>query len=141
MSKQMLTSHDYNVYEQKVYSVAHYLYVNKNYADAVYFFKLLVWIDPTVKNYWKGLGACYQALKHYKEALTSYQQCQQMGNDVYVFIHQADCHFALNQVQQALDVLHQAHLIAKETNNLQVVSHVLLMQDLWSQSKQLIEVE
>jgi secretion system chaperone SscA len=126
---------------QNAYHSAYDLYKKKNYSQALYFFQVLTWLRPLDKKYWKGLGACQQVLKNYFDALQSYQCFQELCQDqidLYVSIHQADCLFALDQVDKGLELLQATRLHAEAAENRQVIYHVCLMHDIWSKQTQLI---
>ena len=120
---------------EEIHHIAFYLYQDQQYDKAIHFFRLLTTINPLETKYWKGLGASLQLSNKYEEAIESYISAillSPIKPDPYLYIHAADCYFALNRVKQGLKALDGARASAKEQKNTQVVNHTLLMQELWS---------
>lgn len=121
---------------QEMHLFAYLLYRDQRYQEASYFFRLLVVARPTEAKYWKGLGACLQVLKAYEEALSCYMCWQMTTRDQpnsYLYVHVADCYFALKQVPAGLRALEAANLIAEKTHQPHVIQHVTFMRQIWSQ--------
>jgi len=120
---------------EEIYALAYTLYENLRYEDAGHFFRLLVASNPSEPKFWKGLGATMQMQKDYDEALNCYCCCLQFSvqkqPDPYLYLQTADCHFALKQVDEGLNTLDVAHLIAKKIGDKRVLQHVALMQQVW----------
>lgn len=121
---------------KKTYYMAYQLYQKQHYREAVHFFRYLTLIDATETKYWIGLGASLQMQKEYQRALESYVCAQALHGDQpdpYLYLHAADCYFALNQIEQGLKALEGAKESAKKKNNKQVLNHVDLMTKVWNQ--------
>ncbi len=71
----------------------------------------------------------------YEEAINCYLYTQMLNQDKpdpYLYVHAADCYFALKRVKSGLKALEAAHLSAeKEIQDQRVLRHVALMRDLW----------
>jgi secretion system chaperone SscA len=121
---------------QELYALAYVLYCKKKYFEASHFFRLLIVVRPLTAKFWKGFGACLQMQKDYDEALNCYLCCSQLtqhgGTDPYLYVHAADCYFALNRQEEGLKALEVAHLSAKQTEDQPVLQHVALMKQMWS---------
>ncbi len=120
---------------KELYRLAYSLYRDKHYADASYFFRILLAANPRRAKYWKGLGACLQMIGEHRPALNCYVLCQTLNleqPDPYLFIHAADCYFALGEVEPGLKALDAANLAAQEKMDTQVINHVKLLKELWS---------
>ena len=121
----------------EMHHIAFHLYRDKQYEKAGHFFRLLTIIDPSDMKYWKGLGASLQLAKKYQEAVECYASAVLVGSDQpdpYLFVHAADCFFALDQKEQGLKALEGAKLSAELRKDMQVIAHVALMQELWSKN-------
>ncbi len=117
----------------EIYPIAYDLYQRQEYLAAISWFYLLTALDPLEPKYWKGLGAALQMKQKYEQALDCYEHAQTLNKsqpDPYIYIHAADCHFALKHVKQGLKVLEQAKLRAQSDHK--ILNHVALMQELWS---------
>ncbi len=121
---------------KEIYALAYMLYGSEHYLQASHFFRLLVIARPSEVKFWKGFGACLQMQKDYEEALNCYLSCShlmsQNSPDAYLYVHVADCYFALKQVKEGLKALEAARLIAKKTHNRQILQHVAFMRNQWS---------
>lgn len=120
---------------QEIHSIAFWLYHEKHYQEAGHFFRLLVVSRPSEPKYWKGFGACLQMQKNYEEAINCYMSAQILKGkqtDPYLYVHVADCYFALKQADAGWKALGAAYLRAKATNDRRVLQHVALMRDIWS---------
>lgn len=119
----------------EVYHIAYRLYRDQRYEEAVHFFRLLTIANPFDGRYWKGLGACLQMQKQYEEAINCYV-CTQILNrhtlDPYLFVHAADCYFAVGKKEEGLKALNGAQWSAGEQGDQQVLNHVALMRERWS---------
>jgi secretion system chaperone SscA len=123
---------------KELYTVAYQLYRDQHYTDASYFFRFLLLSNPKESKYWKGLGACLQMTSEYQQALNCYICCQLLDKDQpdpYMYLHAADCYFALGQIEHGLKALDAAHLGAQEKMDTQVMNHVILMKEMWSKDK------
>jgi secretion system chaperone SscA len=120
---------------QEMEALAHFLYRNEEYQDASHFFRLLAFARPSISKYWKGLGACLQMLQEYDEAINCYASSHilnQEETDPYLYVHAADCYFALKQKEEGLKALEAACLSAEKTKDPRISRHVTLMRELWS---------
>ena len=120
---------------EEIHHIAFYLYQDQQYSKAAQFFRVLTIINPLETKYWKALGASLQLKQNYKEAIENYIQAILVSTqlpDPYLYVHAADCYFALNQVEQGLKSLEGAREIAEKQKNKQIINHTLLMQELWS---------
>lgn len=119
----------------EMYAQAYALYEARRYHDAGLFFRLLVAADPTESNYWKSLGACLQMQKNYEEALNCYSCVEMMLGDStnpYLYIHAADCYFALKQGHHGLRMLERACKKAEKTHDKKIFQHAALLREIWS---------
>jgi type III secretion system low calcium response chaperone LcrH/SycD len=122
---------------QEIHALALFLYRNQHYQNASHFFRLLIASRPSKAKYWKGFGACLQMQQDYEQALNCYISSQYLNQeqpDPYLYLHAADCHFALDQIEAGLNALEAARLIAEEKKDRRILKHVALMRELWSQS-------
>jgi type III secretion system low calcium response chaperone LcrH/SycD len=120
---------------KEVYYIAYRLYRDQRYEEAVYFFRLLTVANPFDTRYWKGLGACLQMQKQYEEAINCYICTQLLKSnepDPYVYVHAADCYFALGRKEEGLQALKGAQWHAEEQGEERVLTHIALMHDRWS---------
>ena len=121
---------------KEIYALAYLLYHNQHYGQSSHFFRLLVMMRPSEAKFWKGFGASLQMQKDYEEALSCYLCCShfmsQKQPDPHLYVHVADCYFALKQVKEGLKALEAAHLIAKKTHDRQILQHVAFMRNQWS---------
>lgn len=119
---------------QEMYYLAYKLYRDQQYEKAHPFFQFLTVYSPLEAKYWKGSAASLHMQKKYKEAIPQYI-CAEILNkgkpDPYVYVHAADCYFALEQPEDALKALEGARHNAEEQNNEQVMHHVSLMTQQW----------
>lgn len=123
---------------KELYETAYRLYRDRFFADASYFFRLLLVANPREPKYWKGLGACLQMTSEHQQALNCYICCQQLSKDQrdpYLYVHAADCYFVLGDVDSGLKALDAAYLSAQEKMDTQVMNHVILMRQLWAKDK------
>ncbi|MDP1880517.1 MAG: tetratricopeptide repeat protein [Parachlamydiaceae bacterium] len=120
------------------YSLAYQLYQQKEFEEALHFFKFLVQACPDSSKYWKGLGACLQMLKMYEEALQCYSAAQllnQLNPDLHLYLHAADCYFLLGDVKSGLKTLNKAFQDALKIKDKSVIHHIKLMKKQWSKKK------
>ena len=119
---------------EEMYSMAYVYYQNQRYKEADALFRLLVMIRPEEFKFWKGLGACQQMKKNYQAALTCYRQAQALLKnkpDPYLYVHAADCYFALTEVDRGFKVLETAKTCAKKTHDQKILQHVSFMKQRW----------
>ena len=117
-----------------LYAVAYEFYRNGKYTNGKTLFHLLTIADPFDHRFWIGLGACYQMLKNYQAAITAYSAAAiQSSNDPYIHLHAAECLFHTGDLTRALQALDSSLIIAKETNNHDLLIEKLeLLHNTWS---------
>ena len=74
----------YGVDEDKleaVYSVAHTMYGNGRFGDALIMFRFLTLMDYSEKRFWMGLGATQQMTGHYQDAVQAYAYATMLDID------------------------------------------------------------
>lgn len=119
----------------KLHALAHLHYSKKRYSEALPYYRVLVAARPLEPKFWKGLGACQQMLHDYAGALNGYAIAQLLNADnpdLYVYIHAADCFFALKQRKDGLELLELARKWAQKLNDKRILSHVKVMKRLWA---------
>jgi type III secretion system low calcium response chaperone LcrH/SycD len=122
---------------REMHAIAYFLYGQRRYLDASHHFRLLCTARPGESKYWKGLGACFQMLKEYQEALNCYAAAQlinEKNTDPYLYLHAADCYIGLNETKLALKALKAARKRGLAVKDQRVLEHVKIMQDIWSKS-------
>ena len=117
-----------------LYAMAYELYRNGKYEDGKCFFRFLTLVDSFERKYWMGLGACYQMLKAYPEAIECYSAAAiQEPMDPYVHLHAADCYFHMNNLDKAKEALESATITAKEDDAYEgLIPKLQLISDAWS---------
>lgn len=118
-----------------LYSIAYQLYQRKEYLEALPFFKILVQAEPKNGKFWKALGSCLQMLKEYESALNCYTTAQILNGqqeDLLLYVHAADCYFALQEIEKGLKTLNKACQQAKKNKNDVIQQHVQFMRELWA---------
>lgn len=130
-----------NIPEKKLhemYALAFALYKNKRYLESSYFFRLLVVAKPADPIFWKGFGASLQMQKNFEEALNCYLCCAHLtdktGPDPSLYIHAADCYFALKETQAGLQALDAAKSYAKKKGNEAICKQADFMKQQWSKN-------
>lgn len=122
---------------EEVYFVAYRLYEEKRYQDSLSFFRLLTSMEMHY-NHWLGLGACYQKLKEYQQAIKTYQKMLILFQDqplAYVHVYMADCYFMLQDSTEGLKALEAALQETKQTQDQRIKDHVAFMKALWKEKK------
>lgn len=123
---------------EQVYAFAYLSYQNKQYPIAGYCFRLLIIANPHDKKYWNGLAASLQMQKCYEEALNCYLSVQMLDQhiiDPTLYVHVADCYFALDKEKEGLHALSIAYKEAKKKKNLKVMQHVTLVREIRSKNR------
>lgn len=117
-----------------LYSMAYELYRNGKYEDARGFFRFLTLVDSFDRRYWMGLGACYQMLKCYPEAIECYSAAAiQDSTDPYVHWHAADCFFHSGKFVEAKQALESAMITAQEDDTYKaLIPKLTLITEAWS---------
>lgn len=122
--------------KEQTYALAYALYEKKKYRDASYFFRGLVTVDPKNVTYWKGLAASLQMQNDSEGALNCYLALLCLSNeqskDPMIYIHTADCYFALQRKEQGLKALACAEKWVDKKHPL--VQHIEFMRNLWKES-------
>lgn len=127
-----------HISEEKInemYALAYFLYRQKHFFDSSCIFRQLTVARPAVSRYWKGLGACLQMEKEYEDALNCYASAQLLNGknpDPYLYLHAADCYFALSNKENGCIALKSARQSAEKINDQRLLHHVKLMQEIWS---------
>ncbi len=123
---------------EELHHMAYVYYQNKRFREASAIFRLLVTLRADDKGYWKGLGACLQMKKNYDDALVCYQNVQdllQNEPDAYLYVHMADCHFAMKQLNEGFHFLDLAKKRAQKTKEKKIIHHVSFMHERWNRKK------
>lgn len=121
--------------KEELYAYAYTLYQKKRYQEATFLFRLLVEKFPSEGKLWKGLGSSLQMEQDYEGALDCYccfaKVCDKEQLTPSLFVHTADCHFALKQVEAGLKALEAAQTAAKKSGDKEVLQHVSFMKNIW----------
>jgi secretion system chaperone SscA len=120
---------------EEVYALAYFLYKQKHFFDAASLFRQLTISGPSVSKYWKGLGACLQLEKEYEEALHCYAAAQLLNDknkDPTLYVHAADCYFALGDKKNGRLALRSAARYAEKQDDHRLLHHLKLMTEIWS---------
>lgn len=118
----------------EMHKMAYVYYQNQRYKEADALFRLLVMAKPEEFKFWKGLGACLQMKKNYQAALACYRQAQALLKDKpdpYLYVHAADCYFALAEVERGFKVLKAATTYAKKKGDQKILQHASFMKQRW----------
>lgn len=117
-----------------LYVMGYEFYRNGKYEDAKCFFRFLSLVNSFERKYWMGLGACYQMLKSYPEAIECYSAAAlQDPMDPYVHQYAADCYFHLNNIDKAKEALESALITANEDDAYEsLIPKLQLISDTWS---------
>lgn len=79
------------------------------HADAADAFLCLISLNPTVQEYWIGMGFSEQARGRYQEAVTAYRMASLIDwNCPVVHYYAAKCFYALEDLERAKEALEQA---------------------------------
>lgn len=119
---------------EELYSIAYQLYRDQQYKESLSFFRLLTLAKPMNHKYWKGLAASLHMNKEYEKAIHCYIAAIAMNKtsvDPYLYVHAADCFFALGNTQDGLKALDGAKHWGEKEKNEKILNHVSLMQELW----------
>lgn len=82
---------------EEIYNKAYRLYNAGKYKDASSLFRFLTLVDPTTGRYSMGLSSCFQMLKDYQSAVTSYFMTSILDpKNPMPFYHAADCYIQLD---------------------------------------------
>lgn len=119
----------------ELHAIAHLHYSQKRYSEALPYYRVLASARPLESKFWKGFGACQQMLEDYAGALHCYATARLLSAnspDSSLYIHAADCFFALKQREEGLALIETARKEAKKFNDKRILSHVKVMKRLWS---------
>lgn len=122
----------------EIHALAYQLYSQSHYQEAADLYRILALARPIEAKFWKGFGASLQMLKEFEEALNCYANCQRLNGskpDPLLYVHAADCHFALNQVEEGLAALEAAKAWASKPNKQPILAHVAFMKKQWIKIK------
>lgn len=112
----MIDAHDIkqDPFLSHLYATGYQLYRNGKVSDARDFFRFVTYLNPHDRKSWIGLGACYQMMKLYKEAIECYSvAAMQDLQDPYVHFHAAECYHFLGKSQLSIETLDSAIAVAK----------------------------
>lgn len=117
----------------QVYESASNYYQNGQYKLAASSFQSLALVEPGNPYYWIGLGASYQMLNDYTQALTSYAIAATLDEtNPEIHYHAAECLFSVNQPQQGLAALSSAELIiAGNPDYAQLFEKIAWLKERW----------
>lgn len=107
---------------QTQYQKAYDLYQKADYKSAAAVFSYLTVLNPYDYNYWMGLGIAKQSDRFYEEAIVSYTAAEAMNpENPLPHLHLAQCFYALNAHDQAVEHLKQAIAVAGDRPDYQEV--------------------
>lgn len=93
---------------ERFYQLARGLLIVHRNRDAADAFLFLTTLNPFVSAYWMGLGMCEQAQEEYKQALVAFAMASVSDrHDPTPLYYSAACHYALDDIDQALRTLEQ----------------------------------
>lgn len=85
-------------------------YQNGNDAEAAISFRYLVLINPWIKKYWVGLGACLQVRKKWQKAIEAYTAASLLDRtDPAPYYYASQCAQLLGDVWKERTLLEQAY--------------------------------
>lgn len=91
---------------EKCYKVAYSYFQQQRYEKASEAFTFLTTLNPTVFNYWLGLGMSEQMCEEYHSALLAYAMAAMIDvTNPIVHYHSASCHRSLLEDESALSAL------------------------------------
>ena len=109
---QALLGYDVDVMQMQ-YKKAYDLYQKADFKNAADAFSYLTMLNPYDYNYWMGLGISKQSDRQYEEAIVSYTSATAMEpENPLPHLHLAQCFYALNVRESAVEHLNQAIQIA-----------------------------
>ncbi|MEC7838815.1 MAG: SycD/LcrH family type III secretion system chaperone [Chlamydiota bacterium] len=118
-----------------IYSYAFGYYEKGWYLEAEPLFRILTALRIRSVKYWKGLGATFQMLKKYPEAIESYGWAamnDKTMSDPYPHFHAAECLLTHGEVTRALQALNSAKAIARKQGNYHgLLEQIDLLQKTW----------
>lgn len=91
---------------EKFYKVAYTYFQQQRYRESCEAFTFLTTLNPTVFNYWLGLGMSEQMCEEYNSALLAYAMAAMVDvTNPIVHYHSASCHRSLMDDESALSAL------------------------------------
>jgi type III secretion system low calcium response chaperone LcrH/SycD len=119
---------------EELYCCAYHYYECGKYSEGIDFFNLLTQMDPESTANWIGLGACHHMLKNYNEALLAYSTALVLDqNNPTVYLHAANCCFALKHLAEGFEALDVVESIAqKNPEHERLLIEVDLLREVWS---------
>ncbi len=95
-----------DVMMEKCYKVAYSCFQRQQYEKASEAFTFLTTLNPTVFNYWLGLGMSEQMCEEYHSALLAYAMAAMVDvTNPIVHYHSANCYRSLSEEESALSAL------------------------------------
>lgn len=121
---------------EKLYAYAYELYRNGKYRESAQFFRFLTVLNGFDRRIWIGLGASYQMLKQYVQAIGCYSVAAvQNPDDPLVHRYAADCFFAMGNFSKAIEALSSSIAMAQKQNDAVLVSRLQLLLNSWRQKE------
>jgi type III secretion system low calcium response chaperone LcrH/SycD len=103
------------VESEVLYSEAFCLYENGKYDEAIKAFTHLAINNMRSFKSWMGLGASYQMVRNYKDALGAYAMAGYLNpTNPYIHFHAAECFFAINDREEGMLALKAAEEAIKD---------------------------
>jgi type III secretion system low calcium response chaperone LcrH/SycD len=100
--------------QEAMYALAHMLYSQRKFDEAMRLFGMLVMCDHLDRRYHMGLGACLQLQGNHAKAIRSYGAASVLDlTDPIPFLHAAECHLALGRRKPARVALDYALVQAR----------------------------
>lgn len=121
--------------KEEMYAVGFALYEKQKYNEASFFFRALATIDPSNIRFWKALGASLQMTNDLEGALNCYLATIYLigdnQRDSILYIHAADCYFALQRKDEGLQALKMAEMGNLKDKDEKIQEHISFMRTLW----------
>lgn len=96
------------------YQIGRKFYDAKHFEDAARVFKVLIFLNPLVENYYISLGMTNQAMHHVDEAIALYSLAIAMQEqNPFPCLKLAECYEAMSDHAKAIDVLELAILYSE----------------------------
>ena len=98
-----------------LYTQGYYFYSQAKYKEALPLFRGLTFYNYLDQRGWLGAAGCYEMLKQYEQAITSYSFAAMIGfDDPIPALHSFDCYIALKQYPEALACLESVILLSSK---------------------------
>lgn len=102
---------------KKYFSIASNLHEKKRYSEAKDAFLFLCVLDPTISNFWQGLGLAEHCQENYAEALQAYVMGLSSDPDnPSLLANTAQCYLALGEKKAAEETAKEAIEICGNSN-------------------------